>query len=779
MGRQFSGTINLDIRESRPDWTPYEAPKASPGAPNILYIVWDDVGFGAFDCYGGPIQTPSMKRIADMGVRFTQFHTTALCSPTRSCFLTGRNATSNGMACITEASSGFPGFNGRIPLENALLSEVLSEKGWSTFAIGKWHLTPEEECNMASTRIRWPLGRGFDRYYGFLGGETDQWYPDLISDSHPQEPSHSPKEGYHLSMDLADRAISFIRDNVSIAPEKPWMLYFCPGAGHAPHQVPKEWADKYKGLFDMGYEKLREQTLSIQIKMGLIPQGTELPPLNPNNDIKGPDGQPWPQLDTVRSWESLSENEKKLFCRMAEVYAGFVSYTDYHIGRILDYLEQSGQLENTIIVAVSDNGSSGEGGPNGSVNENKFFNGIPDNLEDNMKHLDVLGSEKTYNHYCTGWAMAFNTPFKMWKRYSGYEGGTADPCIVAWPKGIKARGEIRHQYTHAIDIVPTLYDCLGIDPPEQVKGYTQSPIEGISFRSALDDGNAKTGKEMQYYSMLGTRGIWYKGWHANTRHAALSGWGKFENDEWELYNLDQDRNQTRNIALQNPEKLEFMKDLWFALAGRYKGLPLDDRSAVEVLTAARPQPAAPRTRYVYYPDASVIPEAVAVNIRGRSYNIAAHVNIQSLEARGVLFSHGGRFGGHALYINNDLKLCYVYNWLGEKEQKLITNVKIPTGESILGVRFRKEGMEGPSPKGEAALYINDNKVTEAQIITQPGKFGLGEALAIGRDAGQPVASDYQSPYSFNGGIIKQVIMDISGEPYRDMERELRGMLMRD
>lgn len=779
MGRQFSGTINLDIRESRQDWTPYEAPKASPGAPNILYIVWDDVGFGAFDCYGGPIQTPSMKRIADMGVRFTQFHTTALCSPTRSCFLTGRNATSNGMACITEASSGFPGFNGRIPLENALLSEVLSEKGWSTFAIGKWHLTPEEECNMASTRIRWPLGRGFDRYYGFLGGETDQWYPDLISDSHPQEPSHSPKEGYHLSMDLADRAISFIRDNVSIAPEKPWMLYFCPGAGHAPHQVPKEWADKYKGLFDMGYEKLREQTLSIQIKMGLIPQGTELPPLNPNNDIKGPDGQPWPQLDTVRSWESLSENEKKLFCRMAEVYAGFVSYTDYHIGRILDYLEQSGQLENTIIVAVSDNGSSGEGGPNGSVNENKFFNGIPDNLEDNMKHLDVLGSEKTYNHYCTGWAMAFNTPFKMWKRYSGYEGGTADPCIVAWPKGIKARGEIRHQYTHAIDIVPTLYDCLGIDPPEQVKGYTQSPIEGISFRSALDDGNAKTGKEMQYYSMLGTRGIWYKGWHANTRHAALSGWGKFENDEWELYNLDQDRNQTRNIALQNPEKLEFMKDLWFALAGRYKGLPLDDRSAVEVLTAARPQPAAPRTRYVYYPDASVIPEAVAVNIRGRSYNIAAHVNIQSLEARGVLFSHGGRFGGHALYINNDLKLCYVYNWLGEKEQKLITNVKIPTGESILGVRFRKEGMEGPSPKGEAALYINDNKVTEAQIITQPGKFGLGEALAIGRDAGQPVASDYQSPYSFNGGIIKQVIMDISGEPYRDMERELRGMLMRD
>ncbi|HEX3020355.1 MAG TPA: arylsulfatase [Chitinispirillaceae bacterium] len=779
MSKQFSGTINLDIRESRPDWTPYEASKAPSGAPNILYIVWDDVGFGAFDCYGGPIHAPNMKKIADLGVRFTQFHTTALCSPTRSCFLTGRNATSNGMACITEASSGFPGFNGRVPFENAMLPEVLSEKGWSTFAVGKWHLTPEEECNMASTKIRWPLGRGFERYYGFLGGETDQWYPDLISDNHPQDPPFSPQQGYHLSMDLADRAISFIQDNVSIAPEKPWMLYFCPGAGHAPHQVPKEWADKYKGQFDMGYEKIRETILSNQKKMGLIPSNTELSPVNPNIDLKGPDGQPWPQLDTVRPWESLSENEKKLFSRMAEVYAGFVSYTDYHIGRILDYLERSAQLDNTIIVAVSDNGASGEGGPNGSVNENKFFNGIPDSLEDNMKYLDVLGSEKTYNHYSTGWAMAFNTPFKMWKRYSGYEGGTADPCIVAWPKGIKSRGEIRHQYSHAVDIVPTLYDCLGIDPPEQVKGYTQSPIEGISFFSVLDNGNATNGKEMQFYSMLGTRGIWYKGWHANTRHAALSGWGKFEKDEWELYNLDQDRTQTHNVAQQNPEKLEFMKDLWFALAGRYKGLPLDDRSAVEVLTSTRPQPSAPRNRYVYYPDTSPIPEAVAVNIRGRSYSIAAHVNIQSPEARGVLFAHGGRFGGHSLYINNDLKLCYVYNWLGENEQKIIADVKIPTGECILGLRFSKEGMDGPSAKGVATLYINDNRITEAKIITQPGKFGLGSGLAIGRDSGQPVASDYQSPYCFKGGLIKEVIIDVSGEPYQDIERELRGMLMRD
>jgi arylsulfatase len=779
MSKQFSGTIGLDIRESKEDWTPFEAPKAAPGSPNVLYIVWDDVGFGAFDSYGGPIQTPAMKRIADLGVRFSQFHTTALCSPTRSCFMTGRNATSNGMAVITEAASGLPGFSGRIPPENAMISEVLAERGWRTAAVGKWHLTPEEECNAASSRRLWPLSRGFDRFYGFLGGETDQWYPDLIVDNHSQPQPYGPQQGYHLSKDLADQALRFVRDHNSIAPEQPWMLYYCPGAAHAPHQVPLEWADKYKGHFDMGYEKLREQTLARQKAMGLIPSTVELPALNPYAHIKGPEGQPWPELDTVKPWDSLSAEEKKLFCRMAEVYAGFVSYTDDHIGRILDYLEQSKQLDNTIIVVVSDNGASGEGGPNGSVNENKFFNGIADTLQDNMNYLDVLGSEKTYNHYCTGWAMAFNTPFKMWKRYSSCEGGTADPCIVAWPKGIKARGELRHHYIHAIDIVPTLYDCLGIDPPDAVKGVAQSPIEGISFKAALDNDAAQTGKQFQFYTMLGTRGIWHKGWHANTTHAPLSGWGKFEKDEWELYNLETDRNQTHNLAKQYPDKLEFMKNLWFAQAGRFKGLPLDDRTAVEVLSAPRPQPAIERDRYVYYADTSPIPEAVAVNIRGRSYNIAVHLNINSATACGVLFAHGGRFGGHSLYINEMGKLCYVYNWLGEKEQKLVADTLLPQGECILGLRFRLEGREGSSPQGMAALYVNDTPLAERRIITQPGKFGLGSGLVIGRDEGQPVSSDYQTPFAFHGGAIRKVVIDVSGTPYRDMEREMRSMLMRD
>jgi arylsulfatase A-like enzyme len=779
MSKRFKGTINIDIRDSVPDWEPYEQPKAPEGAPNVLYIVWDDVGFGAFDIYGGLIETPNMKRIADMGLLYTQFHTTALCSPTRSCLLTGRNATSNGMACITEATNGFPGYCGRTPPENALISEVMVERGWNTYAIGKWHLTPEEEGNLASSKRLWPLGRGFERFYGFLGGETDQWYPNLVYDNHPAEVPYTPKQGYHLSKDLADKAIQFIRDSRVIAPEKPWLLYFCPGCAHAPHHVWKEWTEKYRGRFDMGYEKYREIVLANQKKMGLIPEDLELPPINPYTEEKSVDGKPWSAMDIVRPWNSLSENEKRLFNRMAEVYAGYVSYTDEQIGRILNYLEESGQLENTIIIAVSDNGASGEGGPNGSVNENKFFNGIPDTLEENLKYLDDLGSEKTYNHYCTGWAMAFNTPFKMWKRYSGHEGGTADPCLIAWPKGIRARGGVRNQYIHAIDIVPTLYECLGIEPPAVVKGYTQNPIEGISFRGTFENPDVPALRQTQFYTMLGTRGIWHKGWHACTIHSSMADWGHFNRDKWELFNLEKDRNQMHNLADQYPEKLEELKNLWFMEAGKYNGMPLDDRSVVAIITSPRPQPAKPRNRYIYYPGCSEVPEAVSVNICGRSYNIAVETNIEAQDAEGVLFSHGGRFGGHSLYIK-DGRLHYVYNWLGEKEQKLISSVNVPVGKCTLGVRFRMEGVEGTSPVGMASLYINNQNVAEARIKTQPGTFSpVGEGLNVGKDGGQPVSSDYKSPFKFRGGMIKEVVVDVSGKPYRDLEKEMQGMLWRD
>ncbi len=777
MSKRFKGTINIDARDSVPDWEPYEEPRAPEGAPNILYIVWDDAGFGAFDTYGGLIETPNMKRIADVGLLYTQFHTTALCSPTRSCLLTGRNATSNGMACVTEGTTGFPGSCGRIPFENALISEALVEKGWNTYAIGKWHLTPEEETSLASSKRLWPLDRGFERFYGFLGGETDQWYPNLVYDNHPVEVPYTPKQGYHLSKDLADKAIQFIRDSQVIAPEKPWLMYFCPGCAHAPHHVWKEWADKYMGRFDMGYEKYREIVLANQKKMGLVPEDIELPPINPYAEEKSADGKPWNTLDIVRPWDSLSENEKRLFSRMAEVYAGYVSYTDEQIGRILDYLEESGQLENTIIIAVSDNGASGEGGPNGSVNENKFFNGIPDTMEENMKYLDDLGSEKTYNHYCTGWAMAFNTPFKMYKRYSGHEGGIADPCLIAWPKGIRARGEVRHQYIHAIDIVPTLHECLGIEPPAVVKGYTQNPIEGMSFKGTFENPDAPAPRQTQFYTMTGTRGIWHKGWHASTIHTSIGDWGHFNQDKWELFNLEKDRNQMHNLTDQYPEKLEELKNLWFMEAGKYNGLPLEDRP--DIITFPRPQPTKPRNRYIYYPGCSEVPEAVAVNIRGRSYNIDAEMDIETQDAEGVLFSHGGRFGGHSLYIK-DGRLHYVYNWLGEKEQKLTSGVNVPVGKCTLGVRFSMEGFEDTSPVGMAALYINDQNVAEARIKTQPAKFSIaGEGLNVGKDGGQPVSSDYQSPFEFRGGVIKEVVVDVSGEPYLDQEKEMLAMLMRD
>ena len=492
MTAPFKGTVNVDIRDSEPDWGPFEPPKAPDGAPNVLYIVLDDVGFSAMAPYGGPIETPNIDRIANDGVRYTQWHTTALCSPTRSCLLTGRNHTRNSMACITEGASGFPNASGTIPPENGMLSEVLGELGWNTYIVGKWHLCPTVEMNVASTRRNWPTGRGFERFYGFLGAETNQWYPELVYDNHPVDQPKSPEEGYHFTDDITDKALEFIKDAKVLAPDKPFFLYYAPGAAHAPHHVAPEWSDRFKGRFDMGYEAMREQTLARQKELGIIPAETELPPINPigtSESRTGPDGQPFPPLDVTRPWDTLNDDERRLFARMAEVYAGFLAHADHHIGRLLDYLEETGQRENTIVVLVSDNGASGEGGPNGSVNENLLFNGIPDDLKTNLAMIDELGGTKTYNHYANGWAMAFNTPFKMWKRYE-FNGGTSDACIISWPAGMKARGELRTQYHHAIDIVPTILDCLGLEVPRTIKGHVQSRMDGVSMRYSFDDASA-------------------------------------------------------------------------------------------------------------------------------------------------------------------------------------------------------------------------------------------------------------------------------------------------
>ncbi|MDV6245784.1 arylsulfatase [Rhodococcus opacus] len=785
MAVPFRGIVNVDIRDSVPDWGPYEQPKAAPGSPNVLYIVLDDVGFGALGCYGGPIETPNIDRIAANGLRYGQWHTTALCSPTRSCLLTGRNHTTNGMACISEAAVGFPGANGHIPPECATLAEILVEQGFSTAMVGKWHLCAEDEMNLASTKRNWPIGRGFERFYGFLGAETSQWYPDLVHDNHPVEQPATPEEGYHFGVDITDRALEYFGDVKAIAPDRPVFLYYAPGCAHAPHQAPKEWTDRYRGRFDAGYEAMRAEILARQKEMGLIPPGTELPALNPIGGPEtrsGPEGKPFPLMDYTRPWESLSGDEKRLFARMAEVYAGFVSHCDDQIGRLLAYLEEIEQLDNTIIVLVSDNGASGEGGPNGSVNENKLFNGVPDDLAENLSLLDDLGTTRTYNHYPNGWAMAFNAPFKMWKRYS-FNGGTCDPCIISWPAGITARGEIRDQYHHATDVVPTLLDCLGIELPDTVKGYTQHPIQGVSMRYSFDAAAIPTAKHTQFYSMLGTRGIWHDGWKAVTTHPAISGWSHFPEDAWELYHTETDRSELHDRAAEEPGRLAELVGLWFHEAGANQALPLDDRLPIEILLTPRPQLTPPRNRYVYRPGGAEVPESVAVSVRNRSYSIGALVDIPGPGAAGVLFSHGGRFGGHALYVK-DNRLHYVYNFLGSEQQLIRADEELPTGENmILAASFDKDGEDPPGhAHGVLSLYYGDRKVAEGRIHTQAGKFGIGgEGLNAGHDAGEPVTDDYPgtAPWAFTGGTLNRVAVDVSGEPFVDLEREAAAMLSRE
>ena len=781
MAERFSGTINIDIRDSEPDWSPFEPPRAPEGAPNVLYIVLDDVGFSAMSGYGGPIETPNIDRIVNNGVRYTQFHTTALCSPTRSSLLTGRNHTRNSMACITEAAIGFPNASGTIPPENGMLSEILGERGWNTYMVGKWHLCPTDEMNLAAPRRNWPTGRGFERWYGFLGAETNQWYPDLVYDNHMVDQPKTPEEGYHLTEDITDKALEFIRDSKAIAPEKPFLLYYSPGACHAPHHAPKEWIDKFKGQFDMGYEAMREQTLAKQKQLGIVPADTELGPLNPigTPDTRtGPKGEKFPALDTVRPWASLNDDEKKLFSRMAEVYAGFLAHADFHIGRLLDYLEQTHQLDNTMIVVVSDNGASGEGGPNGSVNEMKFANGVPDDLEQNLAMIDELGGTKTYNHYPTGWAMAFNTPFKMWKRYE-FNGGTSDPCVISWPAGIKARGEIRDQYHHAIDIVPTILDVLDVEAPETIKGHTQAPIDGVSMRGSFDDGSAKSTRSTQFYAMLGSRAIWHNGWKAVTTHPVIAGWGNYNDDTWELYHTDVDRSELHDLSGEHPEKLRELVNIWFRGGRSKQAFPLDDRSPVEIFATPRPQLTAPRDTYLYYPDAAPVSEWQAVNVKNRSYVIGAAVDIPAPGAEGVLFAHGSRFGGHALYVK-DNRLHYVNNYVGIDEQIIIGTEDVPTGDDlILSASFEKEGQDALSANGTLSLYHGETKVGEGKIKTQLGAFAIaGAGVYVGRHAGEPLTDDYPgtAPFAFTGGTVKVVSVNVTGAPYLDIERHAAMLL---
>jgi arylsulfatase len=765
--KAFKGVIKLDVRDSRPDWGPFTLAKAPKGAPNVLIVLYDDTGQAAWSPYGGRINMPTLQKLADNGLTYTQWHTTALCSPTRSTFLTGRNHHLNGMSCITEGAQGYPGWSGRTPAECATIGQVLQENGFSTFWLGKQHNVPETDIAPGGNRSEWPVQKGFDRYYGFIGGETNQWYPDLVEDNRFIDQPYEPEQGYHLSKDLADQALQMIRDQKASNPSKPWFMWFCPGANHAPHHAPKEYVDKYKGKFDDGYEAYREWVTQRMIDKGILPKGTQLTPINPvPEDVANP-------ADAVRPWDSLKPDEKKLFARMAEVYAGFSEYTDVQVGRIVDYLEQTGQLDNTLIFYCADNGASGEGSPSGSVNENKFFNNYPDELSENLKYLDVLGGPETYNHYPTGWAVAFSTPYQMFKRYSQYAGGTACPMVIHWPKGIKAKGQVRHQYHHSVDIVPTVLEAIGLKMPTVYRGVKQYPLSGVSMKYSFDaKPSAPTRKKQQYYSMLGTRGMWKDGWKAVALHAPLTGKGHFDTDEWQLYHVEKDRSESTDLSKKYPAKLNSLIRLWFSEAKKNKVLPLDDRSAAEILGVERPTEEGPRERYMYYPGTSPVPEGVAVNVRGRNYKIIADVEIKDADCSGVIFAHGSRFGGHSLFIKGG-KLHYVYNFLGIKpEQKFVSKTTLSPVKYTLGMEFTREkaGKYGESI-GKTKLYVNDQVEAEGDMKTQLGKFTLsGDGLCVGRDSGDAVSEDYKTPGTFKGGEIRFVGVTVEKTQYLHLEK---------
>jgi arylsulfatase len=773
MPRKFKGKIELDVRDSTPDWGPFLADRAPEGAPNVLVVLYDDTGLAAWSPFGGRIEMPTLQKLADNGLTYSQWHTTALCSPTRSTFLTGRNHHLNGFAQIAEGAQGFPGYSSHIPPENGTIAHVLRDAGWSTFWVGKNHNVPVDEWGMGASKKNWPLGMGYDRFYGFLGGETNNWYPDLVHDNHYVDQPYGPEDGYHLSKDLADKALEFIRDSKQSEPEKPWYLWFCPGANHAPHHAPQEYIEKYEGTFDDGYEAYREWVLQRMIEKGILPEGTELTPLNPMAEGTFGAG------DLVRPWTELSDDERKLFSRMAEVYAGFSEYTDAQVGRIVDYLEESGQLENTLVIYAADNGASGEGSPNGSVNENKFFNAYPDDIAENLAMVDKLGTPETYNHYPTGWAVAFSTPFRMFKRYT-YQGGVCDPLVISWPKGIKARGEVRHQYHHSTDIYPTILEACGIEMPKVVNGHEQSPLSGVSMAYTFA-GDGPTRKETQYYEMLGSRGIWHKGWKAVTEHGPTSDLGNFDRDRWQLFHTDEDRSEAHDLAQKHPDKVEELKALWLEEAKKNNVLPLNDMGPHELGTSGilYRVPVPESGRYTYYPGTSEVPEQLAANTHNVSFKILAEVDFTG-ESQGVIVAQGSRFGGYSLFVK-DGTLNYAFNFLGIPPEQRLSAPAPTSGRHIVGVEFTKERVgDHYEPIGTAKLYVDDDVVAEDEIRTIAAFYALcGEGLCVGYDAGDAVSSEYTPRFEWTGGEIVKVVFDVADDAYVDVEQHLAAAMARD
>jgi arylsulfatase len=774
-GTPFTGVVGRTTDESSPAWPSLTRAKA--GSPNVLFVVLDDTGFGHLGCYGSPIETPNFDALAAAGLRFTNMHTTALCSPSRSCIVTGRNHHSNGMAAITELATGFPGYNGVIPFENGMLSEMLVEQGYSTFMIGKWHLTPSNQETATGPYTRWPLGRGFERFYGFLGGDTSQWYPELVYDNHQVEPPRTPEEGYHLTEDLVDKSIEFIADAKQIDPAKPFYLHLCFGATHAPHHVAKEWADKYAGAFDEGWDAYRDKVFARQKELGIMPADAELSRHDPD----------------VPDWDSQPPEARKLFSRMMEVFAGFLSHTDHHLGRLLDFLREQGELDNTIVMVISDNGASAEGGPTGTTNEAQFFNNAPEPLEDSLKVIDEIGGPKHFNHYPWGWTWAGNTPFRRWKRET-YRGGSCDPFILSWPSGVQAKGEIRHQYAHIIDMVPTVLDLLGTQPPQTIRGVTQAPLHGVSFAHALDDAAAPSKHHTQYFEMLGHRAIDHDGWRAVCPWPGPSfteagvGFGQpisaarlsqLDSAGWELYHVAEDPAETHNVAADHRDRLIALISIWYAEAGKHNVLPIDG-SGLTRLISEKPSIAPIRDQYTIWPNTQPVPFSAGPRVLNRPHSITAFVEIPDEGAEGILLCQGSAAGGYSLYMK-DQRLHYVHNYVGRSLFKVSSPDPVPPGEHELRFEFEPTGKPDlPNGKGAAGhlqLYVDGTLVAAAEAaVTTPFVINPG-ALTCGANPGSPVTPDYLSPFKFTGAIRKAVI-DVSGELIHDPELELRAHMAR-
>jgi arylsulfatase A-like enzyme len=761
LGSDFGGRIGRDWRDSVPWWPVDPAPPR--GAPNVVLVVLDDVGYAQLGCYGSDIDTPVLDGLAASGVRLANFHTTSLCSPTRACLLTGRNHHRSGMGRVADLAIGYPGYWGKPPRQNGYLSEILRAAGYATYAVGKWHLSPEDEISMAASRSTWPLARGFDRWYGFHGGETHQFVPALYHDNHSVRPPGSVEGGYHLTEDLADRAIEFLGDLRAADAGKPFFLYFATGACHSPHQPPPRWREHYRGRFDLGWDAWREQTFARQLAAGLFPGSTVLS-----------ERPSW-----VPAWDDLDERDQAVAARFMECFAGFLSHADEQIGRVIDFLADLGERDNTIIVVVSDNGASAEGGASGSINDVRLLNLDPAPGEEMYARLAEIGGPLTHNNYPWGWTMAGNTPFRRWKR-EVHEGGIADPCLICWPGGAVNQGGIRRQFTHAIDIVPTLAEFLSIEIPAEIDGVEQTALDGQSFACLLPEGGESVPgpHETQYFEMFGSRAIYHQGWKAVAFHPVGPLYddqdpnAPFDEDVWELYHVDEDLSESRDLAADHPELLAELIGLWWREARRNQVLPLDNR-VLWAIVHGKPDHRPPDDRFRYFPGGAQVPESVAVNVRNRSHALIVDVRITDPgRTDGVLLAMGSALGGWSLHIV-DAKIRYVHNLYGKQRDTVESAEPITPGEHHIEYVFTKDQGLG----GVGVLSCDGQEVGREAIprFTPSGFNGVGAGLTCGYEWGPAVGAGYTAPFPFSG-TIRRAVIETRGPVVRDPLAELEAIL---